>query len=402
MANEWVKAGQQVELETRSLQKKDTALNWATNNPVLLNGEYGIETDTRKQKVGDGVTEWNNLPYQIDQVFTKDEKDRLATVTENAEENQKAYSSVNLGGAAVNAASKTDQLKIDLDTNQFTSEVATDSDGNPTGLKLKLNDTFANDLAKLSGDNTFTGEVILKGDPVKDNEASTKKYVDMKVNDLLTAADVMQFKGIVNAASDLSNLTDYEVGWSYKVATAGTYAGQQCEIGDLIIATNSVSSADGGTYSDGDFLVVQTDIDGAITGSDTAGSVNDAEVAIYDGTSGRVIKSSGLTLGMSLPAAAKQQTDGSGSVTDNGDTDKVLTANADGTASWKAIPKYEISTDQEAGIVRSTTNDGTVDTVNTVQVNPTTGAMGVSTVDVASLVNLTGTTLILSAGDSNF
>lgn len=43
--------------------RRDTAHNWAVANPVLLAGELGFETDTRKGKVGDGATTWNNLPY---------------------------------------------------------------------------------------------------------------------------------------------------------------------------------------------------------------------------------------------------------------------------------------------------------------------------------------------------
>lgn len=43
--------------------RHDTAANWTSVNPILLDGEVGIETDTRKQKFGDGITAWNSLPY---------------------------------------------------------------------------------------------------------------------------------------------------------------------------------------------------------------------------------------------------------------------------------------------------------------------------------------------------
>lgn len=43
--------------------RRDTASNWTLNNPVLRVGEPGIETDTRKLKFGDGITNWRNLPY---------------------------------------------------------------------------------------------------------------------------------------------------------------------------------------------------------------------------------------------------------------------------------------------------------------------------------------------------
>lgn len=44
-------------------QKHGTAAEWASENPVLMAWEFGIETDTRRGKIGDGVTAWNSLPY---------------------------------------------------------------------------------------------------------------------------------------------------------------------------------------------------------------------------------------------------------------------------------------------------------------------------------------------------
>lgn len=43
--------------------RRDTAANWTAANPVLLNGEVGFETDTRKLKLGDGTTAWTSLLY---------------------------------------------------------------------------------------------------------------------------------------------------------------------------------------------------------------------------------------------------------------------------------------------------------------------------------------------------
>ena len=43
--------------------RQDTAANWASINPVLLQGEMGLETDTRRTKTGNGSSNWNNLPY---------------------------------------------------------------------------------------------------------------------------------------------------------------------------------------------------------------------------------------------------------------------------------------------------------------------------------------------------
>jgi hypothetical protein len=46
--------------------RRDTAANWTSANPVLAQGELGVETDTLKFKVGDGTTTWSSLNYLID------------------------------------------------------------------------------------------------------------------------------------------------------------------------------------------------------------------------------------------------------------------------------------------------------------------------------------------------
>lgn len=38
-------------LSTRIVMRNDTAENWTTKNPVLLKGEFGVETDTNKFKL---------------------------------------------------------------------------------------------------------------------------------------------------------------------------------------------------------------------------------------------------------------------------------------------------------------------------------------------------------------
>lgn len=44
-------------------QRRDTAANWTSANPVLASGEFGIETDTLKFKVGNGTSNWSSLVY---------------------------------------------------------------------------------------------------------------------------------------------------------------------------------------------------------------------------------------------------------------------------------------------------------------------------------------------------
>ena len=44
--------------------RRGGAQEWANANPVLAQGELGIELDTGRIKIGDGVSAWNTLRYE--------------------------------------------------------------------------------------------------------------------------------------------------------------------------------------------------------------------------------------------------------------------------------------------------------------------------------------------------
>ena len=64
MANERI-------LDSKIQIRNDTAANWKAANPVLLKGELGIEIDTRKLKIGDGISTWTGLKYVSDNVLVE-------------------------------------------------------------------------------------------------------------------------------------------------------------------------------------------------------------------------------------------------------------------------------------------------------------------------------------------
>lgn len=43
--------------------RRDTAANWTSVDPILEEGELGLELDTRRLKMGDGLTAWTSLEY---------------------------------------------------------------------------------------------------------------------------------------------------------------------------------------------------------------------------------------------------------------------------------------------------------------------------------------------------
>lgn len=106
------------------------------------------------------------------------------------------------------------------------------------------------------------------------------------------------FKGALTTASGLPTVS-YKAGWQYIVQDAGTYAGKVCEAGDFIVCVKNYVS---GSASNSDWAVLQVNIVGAVTGP--ANSVAN-HVAAFDGTSGKIIKDSGYTIGKSVPADAE-------------------------------------------------------------------------------------------------
>lgn len=115
------------------------------------------------------------------------------------------------------------------------------------------------------------------------------------------ANDSMLFKGTIGASGSGATVTSlpatHNSGWTYKVISAGMYAGQKCEVGDLIICVT-----DRATASDDDWTVIQANVDGVMTGPASSGNGN---VPVFNGTSGDLLKDSGFSINKSVPADAK-------------------------------------------------------------------------------------------------
>lgn len=60
--------------------RRDIAADWTSINPVLSAGEPGVELDTGKVKIGNGVQSWVDLPYFLD------EEDVAVLITQMIEE----------------------------------------------------------------------------------------------------------------------------------------------------------------------------------------------------------------------------------------------------------------------------------------------------------------------------
>lgn len=66
------------------LLRRGTAAEWTAANPILAEGEMAIEKDTKKYKIGNGITNWNGLAYSSlpADVYTKDQVDAMVNQDE--------------------------------------------------------------------------------------------------------------------------------------------------------------------------------------------------------------------------------------------------------------------------------------------------------------------------------
>lgn len=119
-----------------------------------------------------------------------------------------------------------------------------------------------------AGTSSFSGKYAdLTGLPTVDTTMSAdstnavqNKVIKAYVDGIVAASQGIVYKGVINSADDIP--TTYNVGDLYMIATAGTYVGQVCEVGDLMIA---VVGRKGTGNENSDWDVIQTNIEGAIT-----------------------------------------------------------------------------------------------------------------------------------------
>lgn len=68
--------------------RRDSAAAWLEYDPILMNGEFGLETDTRLIKVGDGESHWTDLRYlnRIDEEYFEYDNDGKITFNDAFED----------------------------------------------------------------------------------------------------------------------------------------------------------------------------------------------------------------------------------------------------------------------------------------------------------------------------
>ena len=214
----------------RISQIHKTTAEWTACQEILKVGEIGYDSDKKKFKFGDGVKKFNELPWAA---MTPDEINALVSAHTNN----------------FNNPHKVTKAQV--------------------GLSNVENKTVAQILASAALTGTPTAPTAVAG--VSNTQIANTEYVNTAISNAIAASDAMIFKGTLGTGGSITTLpTTYKTGWTYRVISAGTYAGQQCEIGDLVIALVDRKGSDN---QNADWTVAQTNIDGAITDIKSSGSV---------------------------------------------------------------------------------------------------------------------------------
>lgn len=218
--------------------------------------------------------------------YTTTEKNKLAGIASGAEVNQNAFANVKVGSTTIAADAKSDTLTLTAGSN-----VTLTPDASGDSITIAATDTtYTAMTATEANTGTATTARSITAKVLGD-------YVKSQIDSKIAAADAMIYKGTIGTGGTVTALpATHSTGWTYKVITAGTYAGVACEVGDMIICLTDGTSADNSHWT-----VVQTNVDGAVTGPASATSGN---VAVFNGTTGKVIKDSGFTIAKSVPANA--------------------------------------------------------------------------------------------------
>lgn len=207
--------------------RRGTAARWAAKNPLLLAGEEGYETDSRRSKVGDGLTRWNSLPYK---------------------------SADTTGHGANHAAGGSDPISIQASqVSDFTEAVAAAAPAANTNASSLTSGTLAD--ARLSANVVLTGDARLTNARTPTAHSSTHAaggtdplaLAISQITNLQTALDGKQASGSYAAASHTH--TAGQVSGLASVATSGSYV-DLTNKPTIPAATTSAADLVAGTLAD--------------------------------------------------------------------------------------------------------------------------------------------------------
>jgi hypothetical protein len=180
-------------------------------------------------------------------------------------------------------------FKIDLGLNNVTNDAQIKKIASSTSGNIPFWNGTTGDLLA----NGYGVETVLTGNSSNLPRAdAVKTYVDNMIVSGIATNDAMIFKGAIDCSTN-PNYPAADRGWTYKISVAGKIGGVSgvaVEVNDTVICTTDGTST--GTYAavGSNWIILQTNIADAsilVTGPT---SVNSDNIAIFDGSTGKIIK----------------------------------------------------------------------------------------------------------------
>lgn len=238
-------------LTSRIILRNDTANNWTTNNPVLLKGEIGLETDTGKYKIGDGTSNWQALQYYVN--LDQDSKTSLDTLIEMLDDdNFGKVNDVQVNGTTV-VADKVANVSIGVLTTATTAQ-----------SEVASGESFTNNIVLHKVAKTGSYNDLLNRLNVVDNLNSTS------ATDALSANQGSVLKSMVQALPSAKSFTNIQA----MITAINSYSNAEMNVGTSIYLQQT-DVPDFWVYSKADSSVTYTYTDDSafISAVETSGYV---------------------------------------------------------------------------------------------------------------------------------
>lgn len=271
-------------VQVQMQQRRDTAAGWTSADPTLLSGEFGVETDTNKVKIGDGSTAWSSLAY-IPGFSISAYPIATADIADDAVTSDKLANNIDIAGTldVTSAATFDDDVTIegDLTVNGTTTTIDTQT--------LLVEDK-----------NIEMGVVTTPSDTTADGGGITLKGTTDKTINWIDATDAWTFSEHVNIASGkeyriagTSVLTADTLGsgvvnsslTSVGTITSGVWNGTAlltAAIGDLQITTGKLadSAVTSAKIADGTIVNADVSATAAIAGTKISAAFGDQDLTV--------------------------------------------------------------------------------------------------------------------------
>lgn len=238
-------------LTSRIILRNDTANNWTTNNPVLLKGEIGLETDTGKYKIGDGTSNWQALQYYVN--LDQDSKISLDTLIEMLDDDN--FGKVN--DVQVNGTTVVENKVANISIGVLTTSAIAQSE-------VTAGESFTNNIVLHKVAKTGNYNDLLNKLNVVDNLNSTS------ATDALSANQGSVLKSMVQALPSAKSFTNIQA----MITAINSYSNDEMNVGTSIYL-QEMEVPDFWVYSKADSSVAYTYTDDSafISAVETSGYV---------------------------------------------------------------------------------------------------------------------------------